>query len=365
MSKDVNLMSKDVNLNWKNILISKNTNILSAIEHMDKEALRILLVVDDRQRLLGIITDGDIRRYLLKQGNLNNSVEYVMNHNPITVSLTENQDQLLMKMHSKGILHLPVVDDENRVIGLETFDHILTKHTRENWVIFMAGGMGKRLHPLTVDCPKPLLTISDKPISEILLENFIKSGFKNFYFSVNYKAEMIRNYYGSGARWGIHIEYIEENTALGTAGSLSLLPVRPDKPFFVVNADILTNINFGHILYFHQEQESKPQATLCVRQHQNTIPFGVVNINRVDHRLINIEEKPTQDYFINAGIYILEPEALQYLSFNSYCDMPNFLTQLAKKGLNVGTFPIREYWLDIGHQDSLARAGSDYLEVFS
>ena len=358
-------MGKDVKRNWKNILIKESTNIFSAIQQMDREAQRVLLVVDDKQRLLGIITDGDIRRYLLKQGDLNKVVTHVMNRNPVTVSITENQDQVLMKMRLNGILHLPVVNNEGRVIGLEIFDNFFTKNTRENLVVFMAGGMGKRLHPLTIDCPKPLLTVGDKPISEILLENFIKSGFKNFYFSVNYKAEMIRHYYGSGTRWGVQIEYIEENTALGTAGSLSLLPMTPDQSFFVINADILTNINFGHVLDFHQEQELKPLATLCVRQHQNTIPFGIVNINEVDHRLIAIEEKPINNYFINAGIYILEPQVLQYLSFNSYCDMPNFLTQLAKKGIHVGTFPIREYWLDIGHQDNLARAVTDYVEVFS
>ena len=358
-------MAKDATHNWKNVLITLNTTVLSAIKLMDSEALRVLLVVDDTQHLLGIITDGDIRRYLLKQADLEASVEHVMNKHPTTATVSENQDQLLMKMHSLSILHLPVVDDENRIIGLETFDSFFTKNQRDNAVIFMAGGLGKRLHPLTVDCPKPLLKIGDKPISEILLENFIKCGFKNFYFSVNYKADMIRDYYGSGARWGVNIQYIEENAALGTAGSLSLLPTIPNKSFFVINADILTNINFGHVLDFHCEQNNASHATLCVRQHQNTIPFGVVNINEANHRLIDIEEKPTKNYFVNAGIYILEPEALQHLSFNSYCDMPNFLTRLIHHGLNVTTFPIREYWLDIGHHDNLVRAASDYLEVFS
>jgi dTDP-glucose pyrophosphorylase len=358
-------MAKDIPHHWKNVLIDIKTTVLTAIERMDAEALRVLLVVDDLQRLLGIITDGDIRRYLLKQASLEESVEQIMNKNPVTASITESQDQLLMKMHSLGILHLPVVDHENHVVGLETFDSFFAKNTRQNWVVFMAGGMGKRLYPLTVDCPKPLLKIGDKPISEILLENFIGCGFRNFYFSVNYKADMIRDYYGSGSRWGVNINYIEENAVLGTAGSLSLLTPLPDKPFFVVNADILTNINFAHVLDFHQEQKNKSLATLCVRQHQNTIPFGVVKINEADHHLIDIEEKPTNNYFVNAGIYILEPEALKHLSFNSYCDMPNFLTRLVKDDLHVATFPIREYWLDIGHHDNLMRAATDYVEVFS
>lgn len=358
-------MSKDVENDWHKALTDVNATVLSAINQLNSGAWRILLVVNDNMNLLGVITDGDIRRHLLKQASLDAPIEQIMSKKPITALITENHDQLIMKMHSLKILHLPIVDEENRVVGLETFDSILTKRTRDNWVVFMAGGMGKRLHPLTVDCPKPLLKIGDKPISEILLENFIKCGFKNFYFSVNYKADMIRNYYGSGARWGIEIKYIEENAALGTAGSLSLLPSIPEQSFFVINADILTNIHFGHLLDFHHEQKDKSHATLCVRQHENIIPFGLVHIDEVSHRLVDIEEKPTKNYFVNAGIYILEPETLQHLSFNSYCDMPNFLIRLVKHGLHVGTFPIREYWMDIGHHDNLMRAATDYLEIFS
>jgi dTDP-glucose pyrophosphorylase len=358
-------MDKGDEHNWKNVLISVNMTVISAIKQMDAEAWRVLLVVDDTQRLLGVITDGDIRRYLLKQGSFEASVEQVMNKNPVTASVLENQDHLLMRMHSLRILHLPIVDDENRVVRLETFDTIFAKSTQDNWVIFMAGGMGKRLYPLTIDCPKPLLKVGSKPISEILLDNFIKCGFKNFYFSVNYKSDMIRDYYGSGERWGIQIEYIEENAALGTAGSLSLLPSKPDKPFFVVNADILTNINFCHVLEFHQENKSKVHATLCMRQYYNTIPYGLVHYDEKHQRLVNIEEKPTKSFFVSAGIYVLEPEVLEFLPFNSYCDMPNLLTNLVQQDLHVATFPICEYWLDIGHHDDLAKASTDYLEVFS
>jgi dTDP-glucose pyrophosphorylase len=357
-------MAKDAKNSWRNVLISINTSVIAVIKHMDAEGLRAALVIAEDGRLLGIVTDGDIRRYLLKQASLEASVEHVMNKNPVTASLSENREQLLMRMQSLGILHMPIVDEQQRIVGFETFESLVARNNRDNWVVFMAGGIGKRLHPLTIDCPKPLLKIGDKPISEILLENFIRSGFKNYIFSVNYKSDMIRNYYGSGQRWGVNIQYVEENAALGTAGSLSLLPFKPEKPFFVINADILTNINFGYILDFHQEQEST-HATMCVRQHQNTIPFGLVHLDEKSHRLIDIEEKPTKNYFVNAGIYILEPDALQYLTFNTYCDMPNFLTSLVKRDLNVTTFPIREYWLDIGHHDNLVRAASDYLEVFS
>ena len=353
----------DVKKTWHHILVKPSDTVLFAIDRLNKGAWRIVLVVDDNRRLLGVVTDGDIRRHLLQQKSLEMAVDQVMQTHPITASIMDNRDQLFMKMHAAGILHLPILDHQQRVVNLETLEGLFAKTIRDNWVVMMAGGLGKRLHPLTLDYPKPLLKIGDKPISQILLEKFIQFGFRKFYFSVNYKSDMIRDYYGSGAQWGVEIQYIEESGALGTAGSLSLLKETPTQPFFVVNADILTNINFGHILDFHQE--NKAHATLCVRQHQNTIPFGVVNMNHHDHTLIAIDEKPTKSYFVNAGIYILEPAALQHLSFNAYCDMPNFLTQLAKAGLNVVTFPVREYWMDIGHHDNLVRAANDYVEVFS
>ena len=356
-------MAKD--MHWQTALTQINTTILSAIHQINNSGWRILLVVDESKHLLGVITDGDIRRHLLKQASLEGTVSQIMNTRPITAFMADSQDQLLMKIHANKIWHLPIVDENNQVVGIETFDSLFAKKTRDNWVVFMAGGQGKRLHPLTLDCPKPLLKLGDRPISEILLENFIKAGFKNFYFSVNYKADMIREYYGSGSRWGVTIQYIEENLALGTAGSLSLLPEKPTQPFFVINADILTNINFGHILDFHQEQKEHAQATVCVRLHQQAIPFGVVEMHAEDHRLISIEEKPKKEYFVNAGIYILEPEALQYLSFNAYCDMPHFLTHLVKLNKYVTTFPIQEYWLDIGHHDHLTQAATDYVEFFS
>ena len=350
-------MDKDCKHHWENVLIPAETTIISAIKRIDIEGLRVLLVVDEDKRLIGVITDGDIRRHLLKQASLEESVVNIMNKNPVTARLSEEQDQLLLKMHKLGILHLPILDDDGHVVGIETFNSLYIKKKRDNIVIFMAGGMGKRLHPLTIDCPKPLIKIGEKPIAEILLENFIKNRFENYYFSVNYKAEMIREHFGSGDRWGIKIQYIEENSALGTAGSLSLLPSIPNKPFLVVNADILTNINLDYLLEFHQENRNqhKVYATMCVRKYQNTIPFGLVHINETDYRLINIEEKPTKNFFVNAGIYILEPDALQYLAFNSYCDMPHFLTSLVQRGLNIATFPIREYWIDVGHHDNLAK----------
>lgn len=350
---------------WQRVLISPQYSVISSIEKIGKEALRVLLVVDENQHLLGVVTDGDIRRHLLRHGSLDAPVFDIMNKNPKTAYLTTNKEQLLMKMQNLNILHLPIVNSENKVVGLETFNSLTTKTKRDNWVIFMAGGLGTRLHPLTLDYPKPLVKIGNKPILEILLENFVKNGFRHFYFSVNYKAYLIQEYFGDGDKWGITIRYLEENTALGTAGCLNLLPEKPFQPFFVMNADILTNLNFDQMLEFHMHDANQSIATICVRHYKNTIPYGVVNIDNRYHNLISIEEKPTHSYFVNAGIYILNPEALNYFPAHSTrYDMTTLLLTLARKKKFIATFPIQEYWLDVGCHENLSQAASDYQKVF-
>lgn len=350
---------------WRRVLMLPDNTVIMAIEKLNKEALRVLLIVDESCHLLGVITDGDVRRHLLKNGSLDVPVFEIMNKTPKTALETESKDQLLMKMQNLNILHLPIVNKENQIVGLETLNHLTAKKQHENRVVFMAGGLGTRLHPLTLDYPKPLVKVGNKPILEILLENFITNGFHHFYFSVNYKATMIQDYFGKGEKWGVNICYIQENQALGTVGSLNLLPEKLTLPFFVVNADIMTNLNFEQILEFHQYHLHNPVATVCVRQYKNTVPYGVVKIDSRDHNLIAIEEKPTYSYFVNAGIYVLSPSVLNYFpEKNIFYDMPTLLLDLVKKNQFVSTFPIREYWLDVGSHESLSQAMEDYQKVF-
>src|SRR3990167_7190594 len=350
---------------WQRVLISPEMKVISAIEKLDKEALRILLVVDKNQYLLGVVTDGDVRRHLLRHGNLDISVRVIMNEKPKIAFETDTKDQLLMKMQNLNILHLPIVNFENRVVGLETLNSLTAKTKHPNWVVFMAGGLGTRLHPLTLEYPKPLLKIGNKPILEMLLENFIGNGFHQFYFSVNYKATMIQEYFGHGEKWGVTICYLREDQALGTVVGLNLLAEKPSLPFFVVNSDIVTNLNFEKILDFHRFHLHKPTATVCIRQYENAIPYGVVSIDNRYHNLIGIEEKPKYAYFVNAGIYILNPEVLSYFPEKSILyDMPTLLLKLVKNKQFVSTFPIREYWLDVGNHENLLQATDDYQKVF-
>ncbi|MGQ9826160.1 MAG: nucleotidyltransferase family protein, partial [Desulfotomaculales bacterium] len=237
---------------------------------------------------------------------------------------------------------------------------LINPKKRNNVVVIMAGGLGSRLRPLTDECPKPLLKVGGKPLLETILENFLEYGLYNFYFSVNYRAEMIREYFGDGSRWGANIEYINEEKRLGTAGALSLLPEKPKNTVLVMNGDLLTKINFEHLLDFHAD--TKADATMCVKEYNFQIPYGVVKTDR--HRLIEIEEKPVKTFFISAGIYAIEPAVIDLIPRNTYFDMPGLFEKLIKENREAAVFPIREYWLDIGHKEDFERANGEFSEVF-
>ncbi|MHB1126567.1 MAG: nucleotidyltransferase family protein [Bacillota bacterium] len=345
---------------WKKTLISPTSSIMTAIKKIDSGALQIALVVENNNRLLGIITDGDIRRGILKGVSLKEPVISIMNSNPVIVSPLENKENILKIMKIKQLHHIPVVDKNGYLIRLETIDGLLKPHMRENIVVLMAGGLGSRLHPLTEDCPKPLLKVGGKPLLETIVENIKDNGFNRFYIAVNYKADMVKDYFGDGSRWGVEINYINERKRMGTAGALSLLPEKPKESFLVMNGDLLTKINFNLLLDFHIE--NKATATMCVREYGFQVPYGVVLTER--HKLTGIEEKPVERFFINAGIYVLEPNVLNLIPRNDYFDMPSIFLTLIKQRYETVAFPIREYWLDIGNMVDFERAKGDYENHF-
>jgi NDP-sugar pyrophosphorylase family protein len=232
--------------------------------------------------------------------------------------------------------------------------------TRDNIVFLMAGGLGSRLKPLTANCPKPLLRVGGKPILESIVESFIEQGFKNFYISINYKGEMIEEYFGDGSDLGVQINYIREDKQLGTVGSLRLLSATNNQPIIVMNGDILTKVDFRNLLDFHLSQEA--DATLCIREYQLEVPYGVVSVER--NRFRGIEEKPKEKFHINAGLYVINPELINYIPENAYFDMPELFKILAQKNHETAVYPIREYWMDIGHMEDYERANGEYREVF-
>lgn len=346
--------------NWREILIKADTSILSSLEIIDKGALQIALVIDSDNKLQGTVTDGDIRRGILRGISLESPVHLVMQSSPITANVHESKETILAKMKLKALRHIPVLDNNGRVVKIELLEQLIQSRKKNNWVVLMAGGLGSRLSPMTDDCPKPLLKVGTKPILETILDNFIEYGFQRFYLSVNYRADMIRDYFGDGSKWGIEIKYIYENMRLGTAGALSLIEEVPSEPLIVMNGDLLTKVNFQQLLEFHTD--SNAQATMCVREYEYQVPYGVVEVD--NHRLMRIVEKPVQQFFVNGGIYVLNPEMLSLVPKMNFFDMPSLFDEAIAKKMETSVFPIREYWIDIGRMDDFNRANDEFKERF-
>ncbi|MBU0995457.1 MAG: nucleotidyltransferase family protein [Proteobacteria bacterium] len=345
---------------WESTLVSPKTTILEAMKIINNTQLLIAIVVDENRRLLGTVTDGDIRRGILRNEPMDSPVERIMFKMPVYASRTDSRKKILNLMKLKGCLQIPVLNDEKQVIDVRmSTDYISAQKEITSPVLLMAGGMGTRLRPLTDDCPKPLLCIGDKPILEIILENFIEYGFKNFFISINYKGEMIEDYFKDGNKWGIKITYLREKKRLGTAGALSLIKDKFSGPIIVMNGDLLTQINFDQLLNFHKNNHTK--ATLCVREYDFQVPFGVVQVQ--DYKLKELKEKPVHKQFINAGIYVLEQDALKIIPEDQYFDMPDLLSRLVELDEKPAVFPIHEYWLDIGQMVDYKRADKEYVEM--
>jgi dTDP-glucose pyrophosphorylase/predicted transcriptional regulator len=346
---------------WKKTLISPTTPILEAMRIIDTSALQIALVTDENSKLIGVVTDGDIRRGLLNGVGLEEHVQQIMHREFTTANLKMPKEEIIALMKKKNLLQMPIVDDYGCVVDLKILVDMINFPQPDNWIVLMAGGLGSRLKPLTDDCPKPLLRLGNKPILEIILRYLIESGFKKYFISVNYKAEMIEKYFGDGARWGIEITYLREKRAMGTAGALGLLPDCPTAPLIVMNADLLTKVNIHQLLDFHSAH--KATATMCVRDYHFQVPFGVVKIDQ--HRLISVDEKPIHRFFVNAGIYVLSPSALGYVPRDMSYDMTKLFEDLIAEGHETAVFPLREYWLDIGRLDDYERANHEYYENIS
>ena len=347
--------------NWRNSLIPPTHTIRQTIQTIDQSSLQIALVVDSHDRLMGTVTDGDIRRGILRGISFDETVDKVMRSNPVVLKENEDKRQILAVMKQKHIHQVPVLNELGQVISIEVLDKLLKSHPRNNWVVIMAGGMGSRLMPMTENLPKPLIPVGKKPILETILENFLEYGFRKFFFAVNYKEHLIKEYFGDGSQWDSEIHYLTESERLGTAGALSLLGDVPRKPFFVMNGDLLTKVNFAQLLQFHYE--NKVSATMCVREYDFQVPYGVVKLN--GHLIQQIDEKPVHRFFVNAGIYVLEPEILSEIPKATNYDMPQLFDHLMAKGKKTGAFPIREYWIDIGRLNDLERAKDDFSEMFT
>lgn len=345
--------------NWEKILVKKDDTIVSALEVLNNAGTQFVAVVDENKKLLGAVTDGDIRRGLIRGVQIQDTVEKVMNPKPKTMDSHTSRETILKVMKQKDLHHLPLVDANNIITEIVSAKELTQVERKENHVVLMAGGLGSRLANLTADCPKPMLKVGGKPILETIIDIFKEHGFYKFIMAVNYKSEMIEDYFKDGNHLGVEIKYIKENTRLGTAGALSLYE-NNNLPFIVMNGDLLTKINFNELINFHLNNENI--ATMCLRQYEHQIPFGVVVTDQ--DRIVKIEEKPTRRYFVNGGIYVLNPELLKYIPNDTFYDMPSLLENLIEKNYKVGAYPFYEYWIDIGRLDDYERAHTDFLEIF-
>ncbi len=340
----------------KHLFVTPNDSILAALDVIDRGGRKTALVVDKDLRLVGIIADPDIRRALLNGVSLEQPVHTAMNSNPITLELGISDVQARQQLHRHKRDLLPVLDSAGRVVDVALLVEALGVPQMDNAVVLMAGGMGKRLLPLTKDTPKPMLEVGSKPMLETLVENFVAAGFSKFYLSVNYLQEAIESHFGDGSKWGVDISYLYEDEPLGTGGALSLLDKRLCDPFITMNCDVLTKVNFESLLKHHENSGS--YGTMCVSQHEVSVPFGVVEHEKF--KLKRIVEKPVWNYFVNAGIYVFAPEVLGLLKRGEALDMPHLISRIDKAFGEVSLFPIREYWLDVGSRSALEQARQDY-----
>lgn len=342
---------------WKKTLISESSFIKHALEVINSEEFRVALVVDNDSKLLGVVTDGDIRRGLLNGLVLTDSVVKVMNPNPISSRPGASREYLVQLMEKNQVQSIPIIDQDSKIVSLEIFRDVPSKDKYQNPIFIMAGGFGTRLQPLTDNCPKPMLKVGDKPILETVIRNFIKAGFYKFYISTHYMPEKIYQHLGDGSDLGVSISYVHEDTPLGTGGALGLLPeeLQVDQPLILMNGDVLTKVDFRGLLEFHIENNA--DATICVREFEYQIPYGV--INGQGNKITSMVEKPIERFFINAGIYVLSPGIVKSVPENHHIDMPTLLEQHMLERNNVLMFPIHEYWLDIGRMDDFNRAQSE------
>jgi dTDP-glucose pyrophosphorylase len=323
-----------------------------AISNLDQVAIKIVLIVNENHELVGTVSDGDIRRGLLRGLDLSSPVASIIHRDALVVPPGMARETVTKLMVANKIMQIPVVDEHRRVIGMHLWDELVAPLERVNQMIIMAGGRGSRLHPDTASCPKPMLLVSGRPMLEHIIERAKENGFRRFVLAVHYLGHMIEDFFGDGSRWNVQINYLREEMPLGTAGALSLIACPPSESFVVTNGDVLTDISYGELVDFHARHSAV--ATMAVRKHEWQNPFGVVKTSGLE--IIGFEEKPVTRTHINAGVYVLSPESLDYLASNKVCDMPMLFDRLRAASCRTVAYPMHEPWLDIGHHDDLKKA---------
>ena len=339
---------------WRHAILPFDATIGQAIHNLNEVSVKIVLVANAAGVLEGTISDGDIRRGLLKGLDLNSPLTSIIHHNALVVPPDLGRDLVMQLMVANKIQQIPVVDEQHHIIGLHLWDEINMPSSRPNMMVIMAGGMGTRLRPYTEDCPKPLLSVAGKPMLEHIIERAKLEGFNHFVLAIHYLGNMIEEYFGNGERLGVRIDYLREEYPLGTAGALGLLRPIPDAPFVVTNGDVITDIHYGELLDFHTRHNAAATMAVCVYEWQH--PFGVVQTQGVE--IVGFEEKPIARSHINAGVYAFDPASLSVLDVDAHCDMPTLFERLQTNKKRTVVYPMHEPWLDVGRPDDLKQANN-------
>jgi len=357
-------MCVEVTSDIEKYFVRKNISIRDAIAQADVNRRGIVLVVDDKQRLLGTVTDGDVRRAILANINLDNPVSVLLEPKdgspvakPITAPANSDRTSMLNILKEHNILHLPLVDDENRVVSIVRLDEFVTPEPLPLQALIMAGGLGSRLRPLTDDLPKPMLPVGEQPLLEITVKQLQAAGIRRVNMALHHKPEKITEYFGDGNNYGLEINYLSEEEPLGTAGALGLMDSHQDT-MLVINGDLLTQIDYRAMLKYHTD--NKADFTMAVLRYDLQVPYGVIEC---DGPIVKgITEKPVLNFFVNAGIYLLEPSARGFIPKGKRIDMTDVIKDLMDQGRTVAAFPVREYWLDIGQASDYQQAQEDILQ---
>ncbi|MBO6576990.1 MAG: nucleotidyltransferase family protein [Rhodothermales bacterium] len=339
---------------YSRILVPEDMPILDALAVITRESSQAVVVVDQAGRLRGVMTDGDVRRGLLRGSQLHDPVHTVMNGRPRSLSVNARGFAREI-MRRAAVQQIPIVDESGRVVDVEFLESpgIDPSHAI---VVLMAGGMGTRLRPLTENLPKPMIQVGGRPVIETIVSRLVEQGFTRFVVTLNYMGNVIRDYFGDGHQLGAEISYTVERKRMGTAGALSLLPERPEGSLVVMNSDVLTAVDLRSLLAFHHD--NRALGTMCVRDYTLQIPYGVVDADQTSFR--GIIEKPSQTFHVNAGIYALEASVLDMIPSDEYFEMTTLFERIRDQGDAAAVFPIHEYWLDIGKHDDLERARTEW-----
>ncbi|HUP32551.1 MAG TPA: nucleotidyltransferase family protein [Gaiellaceae bacterium] len=346
-----------MSLDVESFCISPDQTLRDAMACIDRNAEGIALVVDEERRLLGTISDGDTRRAILAGTDLDLPVRDLLagHPSPTTAPVGTPAHELLHMMNERVLRQIPLVDDDGRVVDVALMGDLVRSYELPLTAVVMAGGFGTRLSPLTADIPKPMLRVGDTPMLERIVKQLRDAGIRRVNVATHYRGDVIADHFKDGSDFGVELEYVHEDEPLGTAGALGRMEHAKD-PLLVINGDILTHVDFRAMLHFHREHMA--DMTVAVRDHTVAVPYGIVEIE--DTRVVNISEKPTLRYLVNAGIYLLDASAVARVPRDQSSDMTHLIESLVADGARVVGFPIHEYWIDIGRLEDYERALADF-----